>query len=302
MAKSATILFCQCSFSRIIDEQVISKILSGLEEAEVAFETVDDLCGMAARKDVAVKRWVRTESLSIVACFPRAVKWLFSFGGASLQNDDVKIFNMRTESPEDIIASLIQDRAGGGDRTDIYSARTEDWVPWFPVIDYDRCGNCKQCLNFCLFGVYSLCDEEKVQVVNPANCKTNCPACARVCPEAAIIFPKYSDSPINGDEVDESSLHDTDTDLNFAGLSHEDIRDMIRKRSKGGKRFARDTDALNQGGLDFEKLREKLDIPPEVLASFSAQQMFELKGRLEKDKPSAERGGGKSTEESSKRE
>ena len=30
------------------------------------------------------------------------------------------------------------------------------WKPWFPVIDYDRCTNCMQCLSFCLFGVYGV--------------------------------------------------------------------------------------------------------------------------------------------------
>ena len=27
---------------------------------------------------------------------------------------------------------------------------------WYPVIDYSRCGNCLECLNFCLFGAYGL--------------------------------------------------------------------------------------------------------------------------------------------------
>ncbi|HRQ88427.1 MAG TPA: ferredoxin family protein, partial [Bacteroidia bacterium] len=30
------------------------------------------------------------------------------------------------------------------------------WKPWFPVIDYDRCTNCMQCLSFCLFDVYGV--------------------------------------------------------------------------------------------------------------------------------------------------
>ena len=65
------------------------------------------------------------------------------------------------------------------------------WKPWFPVIDYDRCTNCMQCLTFCLFDVYGV-SEDKIQVQNEDNCKTNCPACSRVCPEVAILFPKYN--------------------------------------------------------------------------------------------------------------
>ena len=58
-----------------------------------------------------------------------------------------------------------------------------------------------QCLSFCLFGVYGVDDEKRIQVQNQDNCKTNCPACSRVCPEAAIMFPKYKAGPINGDVV-----------------------------------------------------------------------------------------------------
>ncbi|MGA7904151.1 MAG: hypothetical protein WCA06_16085, partial [Terrimicrobiaceae bacterium] len=80
------------------------------------------------------------------------------------------------------------------------------WKPWFPVIDYDRCTNCMQCLSFCLFGVYGVDAEKRIQVQNQDKCKTNCPACSRVCPEAAIMFPKYKSGPINGDEVSADDL------------------------------------------------------------------------------------------------
>ena len=39
-------------------------------------------------------------------------------------------------------------------RAEETAARHGEWKPWFPVIDYDRCTNCMQCLSFCLFGVY----------------------------------------------------------------------------------------------------------------------------------------------------
>ena len=75
------------------------------------------------------------------------------------------------------------------------------WKPWFPVIDFSRCTNFMQCLTFCLFDVYGVNKEKKIEVRNPINCKTDCPACSRVCPEVAILFPKYKGGPINGDEV-----------------------------------------------------------------------------------------------------
>ena len=78
------------------------------------------------------------------------------------------------------------------------------WKPWFPVIDYSRCNHCGQCADFCLFSVYRK-SADRVEVVNPANCKDNCPACARICPGVAIVFPKYSgEGAIGGsDSIDE---------------------------------------------------------------------------------------------------
>ncbi len=63
-----------------------------------------------------------------------------------------------------------------------------------------------QCLSFCLFGVYGVDGDKHIQVQNNDHCKTNCPACSRVCPEAAIMFPKYKAGPINGDVVSDSDL------------------------------------------------------------------------------------------------
>ena len=96
-------------------------------------------------------------------------------------------------NPETLAAQAEAARAGLG------AAATMAWKPWFPVIDYDRCTNCMQCLSFCLFGVYGVDGEKRIEVRNNDNCKTNCPACSRVCPEAAIMFPKYKSGPINGE-------------------------------------------------------------------------------------------------------
>jgi NAD-dependent dihydropyrimidine dehydrogenase PreA subunit len=70
---------------------------------------------------------------------------------------------------------------------------------WYPVIDYDRCGNCLECLNFCLFGVFGLDESGAVVVEQPDACRDGCPACARVCPAGAIMFPQHNSPAIAGD-------------------------------------------------------------------------------------------------------
>ena len=66
---------------------------------------------------------------------------------------------------------------------------------WYPVVDGSRCVNCRHCLQFCLFGVYELDAEGKLSVRNPEQCKPGCPACARICPQSAIMFPLHEKDP-----------------------------------------------------------------------------------------------------------
>lgn len=75
---------------------------------------------------------------------------------------------------------------------------------WYPVIDSSRCVNCLECLNFCMFGVYSITDSGSITVESPDSCRNGCPACARICPQSAILFPRCEDDRISG--WDESSL------------------------------------------------------------------------------------------------
>lgn len=69
---------------------------------------------------------------------------------------------------------------------------------WYPVIDFSRCTNCMECLDFCLFGVYGVDRFETILVEQPDNCRKGCPACSRVCPENAIIFPQHKTPAIAG--------------------------------------------------------------------------------------------------------
>lgn len=77
---------------------------------------------------------------------------------------------------------------------------------WYPVIDYSRCTNCMECIDFCLFGVYGVDQLDRILVEEQDNCKKGCPACSRVCPENAIIFPVHKTSAIAGADGEVGSL------------------------------------------------------------------------------------------------
>ena len=145
------------------------------------------------------------------------------------------------------------------------------WKPWFPVIDYDRCTNCMQCLSFCLFDVYGVDADKKIQVQNNNKCKTDCPACSRVCPEVAILFPKYRHGPINGDVVSEEDMRRENMKVDISSLLGGDIYQALRDRSaKFKSRFSKERDAdkaLEERTKCLTKLGQQLDIPAEVFAS-----------------------------------
>ena len=145
------------------------------------------------------------------------------------------------------------------------------WKPWFPVIDYQRCTNCMQCLSFCLFDVYGVSADRKIQVQNQSNCKTECPACSRVCPEVAIMFPKYRHGPINGEEVNTDDVRREAMKVDISALLGGDIYAALRDRSARAKsRFSKERDderALKERQTCLVKLQQALDVPPEVLAA-----------------------------------
>jgi Pyruvate/2-oxoacid:ferredoxin oxidoreductase delta subunit len=174
-------------------------------------------------------------------------------------------------------------------RDEVSAARPGQWKPWFPVIDYDRCTNCMQCLSFCLFGVYGVDRESRLQVQNQDNCKTNCPACSRVCPEAAIMFPKYKAGPINGDVVSDTDLQREKMKVDISALLGGDVYEMLRLRSeKARSRFSKERDsdkALSERQRCLTKLAEAGDIPAEVLLSLPSPE--EIARRAEEAKAKA---------------
>ena len=240
MNATGRLVYCHCAYWPALPADAKKAVRAGMAGLGVAVEAVPDLCELAARKDPSLRRWAETPGLRIVACHPRAVRWLFAYAGAPLAAD-VAICNMRLDSAEAILERLHlapRELTGGGGRKQDFPAKQQgEWVPWFPVIDYGRCQGCRQCAEFCLFGVYGI-EGGTVRVTQPDHCKTGCPACARVCPHSAIIFPKFKDGPISGGEGELSDVGRDGLKADLAGLSQAEIMALLRRRSAARARAA----------------------------------------------------------------
>ena len=104
---------------------------------------------------------------------------------------------------------------------------------WYPVIDRERCKDCGQCRQFCLFGVYTQDAAGHVRVEKPLHCKPGCPACARICPAAAIVFPFCPDSPINGDAVPDDRKVAADSAAWRERLAANPMRALAARQARG---------------------------------------------------------------------
>lgn len=112
-ASPPRILYCHCAYAQVVPEKVKLEVLERLAASGVRFEAVADLCELSARRDPSLRRLAACsagggqEVFKIAACYPRAVKWLFSAAGAPLPEKGVEVRNMRTESAGDVVAALL---------------------------------------------------------------------------------------------------------------------------------------------------------------------------------------------------
>jgi NAD-dependent dihydropyrimidine dehydrogenase PreA subunit len=118
---------------------------------------------------------------------------------------------------------------------------------WYPVIDYSRCTNCMECIDFCLFGVYGVDGAERILVENQDNCKKGCPACSRVCPEHAIIFPDYKTPAIAGAPVGAVSGLKIDLTKLFGGESKDALSQAVEERDRELVADGRDAVGMSVG-------------------------------------------------------
>jgi NAD-dependent dihydropyrimidine dehydrogenase PreA subunit len=140
---------------------------------------------------------------------------------------------------------------------------------WYPVIDYSRCTNCLECIDFCLFGVYGIDRKDRILVENQDNCKRGCPACSRVCPENAIIFPEHKTPAIAGApgegpgglKIDLSKLFGAPSAIELAALER-DVELVKDGRSAVGMTVGipkRQTGKAAAEKDDLDRLMDELD-------------------------------------------
>lgn len=102
---------------------------------------------------------------------------------------------------------------------------------WYPVIDYRRCTNCMECLNFCIFGVFGLDASDVIVAEQPDACRPGCPACARICPAGAIMFPQHQDPAIAGDPAASPQALKLDLSQLFGGATPVELAAAERDRA-----------------------------------------------------------------------
>jgi len=101
------ILYCHCAYARVVPAETKAAVLEGLTGAGVEFEAVPDLCEMAARCDSRLRELADGPPLKIAACYPRAVKRLFTSAGVNASETPSVIFNMRTDPAEQVLRGLL---------------------------------------------------------------------------------------------------------------------------------------------------------------------------------------------------
>ncbi|MEZ6132823.1 MAG: ferredoxin family protein [Planctomycetaceae bacterium] len=135
---------------------------------------------------------------------------------------------------------------------------------WYPVIDYSRCTNCMECIDFCLFGVYGVDALDRILVEEQDNCKKGCPACSRVCPENAIIFPQHkspaiagADGEVSGIKIDLSKLFGGDDGTSALDMA---VRERDRELVLDGREAVGMAVGIRQRDRDeYDQLMDDLD-------------------------------------------
>jgi len=70
-------------------------------------------------------------------------------------------------------------------------------IPWYPIIDYEKCTRCGKCVEYCTLGAFEFEEkdgEQRPVVKNPYNCVVLCTGCESQCPVSAISHPSKEET------------------------------------------------------------------------------------------------------------
>lgn len=251
------IVFCNCGGKNIGVER-INELDSFLQNTNAEVIKVSDLCGLSVSdKDSIGQIFSSTDEVLLVACYPRTIYLILQNAGIQPDNTKYQLLNTRELNEESVckeIESFCEEGTGEQSYTEIKSE--QEWPAWYPMIDKTRCTNCGQCANFCLFGVYET-KEGAVQVINPKGCKNNCPACARICPQTAIIFPKYQQGgAIGGSDLIDEMAEQQRQVQDIATILGSDIYSALEQR-KIKRQSIINNEAMKRAIIEREKAIEE---------------------------------------------
>lgn len=100
------LLYCRCAYAQVVPSGVKNAVLEQLCDSGASFETVADLCEMAAHRDPRLGELAACGRLRIAACYPRAVTGLFHQAGAPLPAA-TQILNMRSLPAEEVTRLML---------------------------------------------------------------------------------------------------------------------------------------------------------------------------------------------------
>ncbi|MDH6314049.1 heterodisulfide reductase subunit A-like polyferredoxin [Parabacteroides sp. PFB2-10] len=220
---------CACVSRSFMDKERVAEVTAIMRKKGYEVTVVADLCKEVMTRSADMER---IASGMILACHTRAIRSHLDWLG--LNND--QLFDLRGNGTSTILSQLsisAQDIEEIPEKEtilrEIEAFPVENGTDaWYPVLDKTRCIECGKCHDFCLFGVYTI-ENKQVKVVQPQNCKNNCPACARMCPSKAIIFPKYEKSPINGGTAEEETFNPEEMD----NMYRERLQMRLQQRRAG---------------------------------------------------------------------
>lgn len=102
------LLYCRCAYAQVVPQSVKDSVLEKLCDSGVSFESVSDLCEMAAHRDERLKAFAASAPLRIAACYPRVVRGLFTQCGSQLPEEGAEVLNMRVQTADEVAAEMLK--------------------------------------------------------------------------------------------------------------------------------------------------------------------------------------------------